>query len=82
MIRKRDLLYGHHLPFNANDFVTWLFCDNCDGEFIFAGMSAESEAKANPLTGQYFQSSLVKFCPFCGARNTKPRPVADGSSRV
>lgn len=47
-------------------------CSCCNGQFLFAAM----DFKAGPmqLTGPYFQHLLIRFCPFCGARNTEPDP--------
>lgn len=65
---------------DANSYVVLAGCDDCKGQFLFAGMKVQSDGPF-PLTGEFYQFDLIRFCPFCGSRNTKPRPVADGDKR-
>lgn len=57
-------------------------CDCCLGEFLFGAIRSipkENRGSGPPivnLAGQFFQFPLAKYCPFCGARNTQPRPQA------
>lgn len=55
--------------FNANDWVVGMSCDQCWGEFIFAPMKFGKTPVS--ICSPFYSPELVKFCPFCGARNTE-----------
>lgn len=80
MIRKLTERFSFVARYNANDHVVLAGCDNCVGEFLFAAMKTNREGPSF-ITGEFYQFELLKFCPFCGARNTKPRPVAERDPR-
>lgn len=56
------------------------FCDCCNSNFTFSALTENLDEKKQPpfwqMGSEAYQFSMVKFCPFCGARNTKPKPVA------
>jgi hypothetical protein len=50
------------------EWIVGMKCDACNGGFLFAATSFDKGVQ--PLGHPFAQPFLVKFCPFCGARNT------------